>query len=190
MSNLATVLGIDPSLRNFGLVKAIIDLEKCVVVSIEKLRLVETESTNNKRVRKNSDDLERTRMIHKALHEELQGCVMTFVEVPVGSQSARAMMSYGACVGILASIQQPMVQLNPSEVKMAAVGDKNASKAEMIEWATAMYPNADWFPGQKKGTYGGKNEHLADAVAAIHAGLEHEDFKGYLAIMKMMRGVA
>lgn len=64
---------------------------------------------------------------------------MVVVEVPVGSQSARSMASYGICIGILASITKPMIQVTPTEVKMATVGSKTASKQDMIDWATSAY---------------------------------------------------
>lgn len=180
------VIGIDPSLRNFALVKTMVDLDTQQIVSIERMSLVETTTTKNKQVRKNSDDMERCRKIYKSLQEFIEGAVLVCAEVPVGSQSSRAMVSYAACVAILSTVELPMIQVTPNEVKLAATGDKNATKEDMILWATDKFPEADWFKGKAVGAYGGKNEHLADAVAAIEAGLQTEEFKGYLAMMKLM----
>lgn len=183
-----TVLGCDPSMRNFGLVRAQLDIEKGQILSIENMALIETEVGKNKRVRKNSDDIDRCRLLSAGLKKALQGVSIVFCEMPVGSQSARAMASYGMCMGILSQIEIPLIQLTPTEVKLAAVGDKNATKKEMIQWAVARYPDAKWL---RQGTRViDKNEHLADATAAIEAGLQHEDYLGYLTIMKAMRSVA
>jgi Holliday junction resolvasome RuvABC endonuclease subunit len=95
-----------------------------------------------------------------------------FVEVPVGSQSARAMASYGICVGILGAIRAegiPLIEVPPSEVKLAFVGDKNALKQQMLEQAISLHPDAN-FPRQR-GRIVGKAEYVADAIAAIHAGV-------------------
>lgn len=178
---LLKVVGIDPAMRNFGLVKGTIDLDDPnFKLTIERLELVSTETDKDtkKTVRKNSDDLQRARKLYNGVAEFVKDANMVFAEIPVGSQSARAMASYGICIGILASIKKPLVQLTPTEVKLASVGDKNASKESMIAWATSAYPDANWltrnFQGKKK--FLDKNEHLADAVAAIHAGILSDQF--------------
>jgi Holliday junction resolvasome RuvABC endonuclease subunit len=176
------VLCIDPSLRNWGFAKIIIDSDK-TDIEIDSLKLVKTESDkkNAKVVRKNSDDLERAKLIYGALHREIVEYVpdFVFVEVPVGSQSARAMASYGICIGVLASIGVPLIQVTPTEVKLAGHGTKTASKEEMIAWAVKKHPNANWLK------HGGKlvaaNEHLADAVAVGYAGMNSTQFLQALA---------
>ncbi len=175
-----SIVGIDPSLNNFGLAKGIVDLDT-LSVELHELALVTTESntTNKKVVRKNSDDLDRARKLHIELHEFLKGVDLVSVEIPVGSQSARAMASYGVCIGVLASIQQPFIQVTPTEVKLCSVGSKTASKDQMIQWATNLYPNLNWLTTSRNGgqVITTKNEHLADAIAAIHAGLLTDQFK-------------
>ena len=182
------IAGVDPSLSNFGMAKGNLDFDQGhPVFDLAELFLQESKSdkANAKVVRKNSDDLNRARSLHDAMQEFIKDVDLVIVEVPVGSQSARAMASYGVCVGLLASIAQPLIQVTPSEVKLAAVGSKTASKAEMITWATEMYPDAKWLRHKQKGQWklGNKNEHLADAVAAIHAGLATENFKQMTAFM-------
>ena len=151
------------------------------VFDLEELLLQESkpDKANAKVVRKNSDDINRARSLHDAMQGFIQDVDLVIVEVPVGSQSARAMASYGICVGLLSSISQPLIQVTPSEVKLVAVGSKTASKAQMIDWATNLYPNANWIKRKQKGKWvlGNKNEHLADALAAVHAGLATETFK-------------
>jgi Holliday junction resolvasome RuvABC endonuclease subunit len=179
---LLRVAGIDPSLSNFGMVKGTVDLSSaCPVFDLKQLLLQSSQSdkANQKSVRKNSDDIERARLLHNAMQAFIQDVDIVMVEVPVGSQSARAMASYGICVGILASVGVPMIQVTPTEVKMAAVGSKTATKAEMIQWATGLYPEADWLKHKSKGEWvlGNKNEHLADAVGAVFAGARTDQFK-------------
>lgn len=175
------VVGIDPSMRNFGFVKGTIDLnDDNYALTIERLELVTTEidKETKKVVRKNSDDLQRARKLHQAVQQFVGDANMVFAEIPVGSQSARAMASYGICLGVLASIKKPLVQLTPTEVKLAAVGDKNASKEDMIAWATSAYPDANWLRTKRNGvvSFSKNNEHLADAVATIHAGILSDQF--------------
>lgn len=176
------VLGIDPSLRNFGYALMEIDSEG-KIVSLDKLYLVQTASADDKKkVRKNSDDIRRCREQVEGLRKMTKQASMAFVEVPVGSKSARSMASYGACVGILASCDIPMIQLTPYEVKMASVGTKTATKKEMIDWATQKHPHKDWL--RRGGSLVTKNEHLADAVACVYAGVLTDDFRSALAILR------
>lgn len=173
------VVGIDPALSNMGFAHAIIDTETNEI-TVQKLVLAETaaDKKSAKVVRKNSDDLTRARILFEALQNETKGKTFAFVEVPVGSQSARAMASYGICIGVLASCKIPMIQLTPTEVKMASVGIKTASKQEMIEWAMSKHPNVNWLMRSLKGAKVpmNDNEHLADAVATIYAGIESDQF--------------
>lgn len=183
------VLCLDPSLQNLGMARAIIDTDTSGI-EIESLKLVKTEADkkNAKVVRKNSDDLERAKVLYGGLHREIVDFVpdFVFVEVPHGSQSARAMASYGIIIGVLASIGVPLIQLTQLEVKMAAVGKKTATKDEMIDWAVKKYPNANWLK------HGGKlvaaNEHLADAIGVGHAGLMSREFLQALAAVKSFVG--
>lgn len=182
------VASIDPALRNFGLVKGTIDIEDAnFPLTIEKMQLVESSSdaSAKKQVRKNSDDLERARKLQRNMMRFIQDVQMVFVEVPVGSQSARSMASYGICIGILASINKPLIQVTPTEVKLAAVGSKTASKEDMINWASSAYPDADWLTTKRKGEIVmlNKNEHLADAIGAIHAGIITDPFLQAVSIL-------
>lgn len=177
---LINVIGIDPSLRNMGFCKATIDLDT-MEVKVRDVILAETEANKKtaKVVRKNCDDLDRAQILHDALVKECKGYTLAFVEVPVGSQSARAMASYGICIGVLAACPIPMIQVTPSEVKLAATGSKHAAKQEMIEAAMIAHPNAPWLTRKSGGVIVpvAANEHLADATWAIHAGIKTPQFK-------------
>lgn len=178
--NTIKVLGIDPSLRNFGYALADLNLAD-LNYNVTEVRLVTTEATKVKTSRKNCDDLERCRAQYSALKEMEAKAKIAFVEMPVGSQSARAMMSYGACMALIAALDIPVIQLTPTEVKIAAVGDKLATKAEMIAWATSRYPGVNWL--RARGKHTNANEHLADAVGAIEAGLASDEFGALVNMM-------
>ena len=100
---------------------------------------------------------------------------MIFIETPSGSQSSNAMKSYGATCAIIASINPPTIEVTPNEVKMSSVGNKQASKKDMIKWAYNKYPDVGWLFYQNK--LQNKNEHLADAIAVAYAGVNTNDYK-------------
>jgi|GEM_PF-460090 len=186
------IAGMDPSLSNFGIAFATLDIET-LKFEVDDLQLVQTEPEKDKKVRKqvrkNSEDLERARLLYKGAMEAAKNAFMVFAEVPVGSQSSRAMASYGVCVGILAGVAEalPLIQVTPTEVKLAGCGIKTATKEEMIEAMVAKHPNAPWPMKVVKGAktpIASKCEHLADAIAAIEAGLASDEFRQTLAIWR------
>lgn len=180
------IVGVDPSLCNFGIVNAILDTET-LKFEITSMALVESadNAKKQKTVRKNSDDLRRAQLLHDGFQKAVQGASFAFVEVPVGSQSSRAMASYGVCIGVLASCPIAMIQVTPAEVKLAGTGIKTATKSEMIDAAVAKYPTAKWFMRKLKGemVLMNDNEHLADATFAIEAGINTAEFKNAIALL-------
>jgi Holliday junction resolvasome RuvABC endonuclease subunit len=184
------IVSVDPSLRNFGIVVADLDIDT-MKFKIADMRLVESEDNAKKAktVRKNSDDLRRAKLLHDGFVEACKGANMAFVEVPVGSQSARAMASYGICIGVLAACPIPMIQLTPTEVKLAMTGEKTATKDEMIQAAVKAHPYARWMTRKVRGelTLLSSNEHLADAVGAIAAGIQTNEFKGMVSMMRSLK---
>ncbi len=186
------ILGLDPSMSNFGIAKATLDIDT-LKFTVDDLHVVQTEPEQDKKkrkvVRKNSEDLERAKLLHRGAMEALDGYVMAFVEVPVGSQSSRAMASYGVSLGVIAAVANamPVIQVTPTEVKVAGCGIKTATKDEMIEAMVAKYPDAPWPNKVIKGVktpIASKCEHLADALAAIEAGLATDEFRQTLAMLK------
>lgn len=181
------VVGMDPSLTNWGIAEGILDLTTGEL-SEPRLSLVEPEKTRGKQVRQNSKDLWVAEQLAAKAMEAAQRAKAVFVEVPVGSQSARAMASYGICVGILAAIRAdgiPLIEVTPTEVKVTFTGDKNATKQLMIDTAVSLYPDAE-FP-RWRGEICSKAEHVADAIAAIHAGVRTSTFQN---LMRLFRKVA
>lgn len=185
MSRTLKVLGCDPSLRNWGLVSCTINLDTHELTDLD-LTLVQPTLPTGKRVRQNSLDLESAKQLYAATRGLVKDVRAVFVEVPVGSQSARAMASYGICVGVLGSLRAsgiPFFEVTPTEVKLASTGNKTATKEEMIQWAIEKYPKANWPSYSQKGTKKiteTKAEHLADAIGSIHAGLSTNEFQQFL----------
>jgi len=155
-------------------------------LKVVDLKLIETERQVTKQVRQNSDDLRRAKELYKAYSVFAQRGVVVFAEIPTGAQSARAAYAFGVALGLLASCPKPIIQLQPSEVKLATVGTKTASKSEVIEWCVEKYPDAPWIKHKRAGkmVIGNKNEHLADAIAVAHTGVGTDSFQQLLAIWK------
>lgn len=185
MRDFVRVAAVDPSLRNFGMAKLMLDL-RTLSFEIEDLKLIETDNQAGKTVRKNSDDLRRSQEISQKFKTFVSDCTLCFSEIPSGAQSARAALSFGIAIGILANCPIPLIQVMPAETKLAAVGTKTASKEEMIEWAFAKYPKAEWKTTKRNGVLvpTAKNEHLADAIAIAHAGIVTDEFRRMMAMWK------
>lgn len=174
------VVGMDPSLRNWGFAEAYLDLETGML-DIPHLSLVQTSEPKAKQVRQNSCDLQAAEALALAALTAARKAKVVFVEVPVGSQSARAMASYGVCVGILGAIRAegiPVIEVTALEVKKQLSGNRTATKREMIDAAVAIYPEAN-FP-RHGGRVTDKAEHVADAIGAIHAGVHTPMFQNLM----------
>lgn len=188
MNRNLTFVGLDPSLRNWGVAVGSFNLET-KELKISDLSVTCPELSKGKQVRQNSKDLESAFQLYKGAITAAEGAHAVFVEVPVGSQSARAMASYGICVGVLGALRAngiPFFEVTPNEVKLAGPGDKAASKKIMIEWAMAKHPEANWPTYTQNGrtlVSEAKAEHQADAVAAIYAGIHCNAFQQMLPFM-------
>ena len=187
---LLKVVGMDPSLRNWGVACGLLDTDT-LALTIKTVDVIQPVLPKGKQVRQNSEDLESALQLATGAWNFAQQAQAIFVEVPVGSQSARAMASYGICVGVLGSLRArgiPFFEVTPTEVKMATVGKKTASKLEMIEWATTRHPGATWPYYQNHGKQllsEAKAEHMADAIAAIVAGIQTNPFKQALPLLRV-----
>ena len=185
MSQPIPVLGMDPSLNNWGLAYGTYD-PVTGGLSVKTVQVIQPEFSTGKQVRQNSKDLERATALFQGAVEACQNARAVFVEVPVGSQSARAMASYGICAGVLGALRAqgvPFFEITPNEVKLATVGKKTASKQQIIERAVGLYPTANWPMKTKNGEQvpvASKAEHMADAIGAIEAGIQLPAFKQLL----------
>lgn len=177
------IIGIDPSMSNLGFAHGTLDLSN-LDWSVSSVELTQTVKGTDKTVRKSSDDFDRSRLLYEALKAAEAGKAIAFVEMPIGSQSAAAMKSYGMCIQLIASLDIPVIQVSPNEVKKFATGDRMATKEEMIAWAYEKFPNINWLKRGEKLI--AKNEHLADAIGAINAGLKSDDFKALIVMLRKM----
>jgi Holliday junction resolvasome RuvABC endonuclease subunit len=179
---------MDPSLRNWGLCSAVYDTAS-KALSVNYVKTVCPALSPNKQIRQNSLDLESAAQLSGEACQAAHETDAVFVEVPVGSQSARAMASYGICVGVLGALRAggtTFFEVNPTEVKMASFGSKTATKQEMIDWATAKHPEANWPTVKRNGksaVSSAKAEHMADALATIYAGIASQPFQQLLTFM-------
>lgn len=175
-----TVLGIDPAMSNFGFVLAQLNPITGAIVGVPQVKLVSTAGTKDKKtIRKSSDDLRRARELFEPMAAWVELADMVCSEMPLGSQNSSAMKSVGMCLGLLASISKPLIQVMPDEVKLASVGIKTASKADMIAWAVGQYPDVNWLTrnGKVGAPLTNANEHIADAFGVIHAAVRTDNFK-------------
>jgi len=193
-------IGIDAAFSNMGFAPVLIDLDKLPgldAISCEALNLTKTAKEQGKAVRVSSDRLRRAQELHEALLASCDGVQVAFVEIPSGTQSATAAFSLGIAVGVLAGCPIPIIEVSPMEVKAAVAGKKvvkGASKAEIIDWAEKQWPQAPWKRAPHQGRSKGKvlpagrltadNEHLADALASVAAGIQTPAFKQLLSILK------
>lgn len=168
------ILGLDPSMSNLGIAWATYSPDSQSLL-VDRVETVSPKPETSKQIRQNSKDLDRAKQLYDALEAAVASSDLVCVEIPVGSQSARAMASYGICVGLLASIKKPMIQVTPAEVK-AVTGIRNASKTEVIDWVLATHPYLLLATHNGKLSLA-KAEHQADAVAAIHAAMNTDLFK-------------
>lgn len=176
-----TVLGLDPSLSNFGAAKLKIRFDtsqNCKIVGYDLIEIALSSTSPDKKKTRRKNEEDRARAVeHKDFLKRLMvDTDFVFCELPVGSQTARAMASYGICVGLSAWIELPFFVVAPADIKLAACKNKQATKEDMVNWAITQFPQAPWFEGKSQNVLA-KNEHIADALGSIVAGVKTEQFK-------------
>lgn len=184
------IIGMDPSMSNWGMCKATLDVTT-MEWTVDDLILIETESESKKGVIKQSDDLRRAKIVKEGMIEACEDASFAISEIPFCNPAgyAGANFNSGLVTGVLASCPIPLIQVFPSEVKQKATGVRSATKGEMIEWAMGRFPAAPWRMRTLKGKRvpTAANEHLADAVASINAGLDSQQLQQALAIYRGMK---
>lgn len=181
------VLGMDPSLRHWGLSEALLDLSNGTL-STPIGSIIEPKDLEGKQIRVNSNDLWLAEQLSVPVFEAVKKAKVIFVECPVGSQSARAMAAYGVQMGILGMIRglgHSLIEVTATENKRMFTGNPNATKKDMISKLLEFYPDII-LPRGKGGKPGDKSEHIADATASIHSGVRTPLFQN---IMKLYEKV-
>lgn len=182
MAKSISILGCDPSFSNWGMAGATFD-PITRKLTVQWLEVTQPVINKGKQTRQNSIDLERSKQLSKAFFDKVRHVDVVTAEVPHGSQSARAMASYGVCIGILATAANtrvPLIEVNAIETRKVITGKKEATKAQAIAWAMAKHPEAPWPMKSVNGVSSvieSKAEHMADAIAAIYAAMETDTFK-------------
>lgn len=181
------VVGMDPSMNNWGIAAGQYDTVT-QRLTIKTLETISPVLQKTKQVRQNSIDIERSYQLFEGVRKYIDGAHAIFIEAPVGSQSANAMKGYGICAGLLGAVRglgASYFELTATDVKLVT-GNKNATKKDMIEWGTTVFPDAPWPKHKKAGVFvvtEGEAEHMADACAAIKAGVASQQFKQSLQLM-------
>lgn len=176
-----TVCGFDPSFRNWGMAKASLNMEDGYL-SVPELAIVQTtepKKKDRKGRKQNTLDIEAAHVLHDGFNKFCEGVDVLFIEVPHGSQSASAMKGYGVCIGLIGSViykDIPIIQVSEAQSKIALTGIRTATKEDMIAAAMADFPTANW-PMHGKKLNASKAEHMADAYAAIVAGVQTPAFQ-------------
>lgn len=198
------LIGIDPSLTHTGWCIVAVDTVTRKIERLIEFGLIETALTKVKSVRRSSDDVARSRLIATKLNERIcvHGVKVGAAEVPSGAQSARAALSFGIAIGILASLPIPLIEVSPGEVKMATVGSKSADKEDIVRWALEQPGAAEAFASAQPklsskakneweiefagGYLSKKAEHPADSAAAIKAALSSTQFQQLAAMLNSL----
>lgn len=189
------IIAQDPSMSNWGLVAATFntDTGKVEINEMMTIHKNKLEKSVKKALRVSNIDLNVARDLSKGINSffDKYKPAFTIVEIPHGSQSSASMKGYGICLGLLGAVNTQMIQMTEMECKVNALGKRTATKKEMIAYAMAKHPEAKWhrrmFKGELVGV-DGKNEHIADAIAALYAGLESDQFKAAIVMAKQLMG--
>lgn len=185
------ILAIDPAMNNTGWCVGEYDVDTGTLISVSSGGLITTEKAAQKTIRRSSDDFRRANELAKELVELSQNADVVFSEIPNGgAQNARAVWTLGVTLGILTNIPTKgisMVEVTPNMTKMASIGRKDATKAEIIEWAIRKHPELPWYKARGQQKVSPRNEHLADAVGVLYAGLDHEDFRQFVTVVRRFK---
>lgn len=175
------IAGLDPSMSNWGICIGELDALNGEF-EVTSVHVIQPSKHKKTKMRQNSKDVLLSQELYKVNMLLLKDVDILFAELPIGSQSARAMASYGICLAIIGALNENLttvIEVTPQAVKKI-VGNHNPSKMEMIEWAIEQHPEID-FPTYKQNGIryisAAKAEHMADALIAIYAGARTTQFE-------------
>lgn len=157
------LVGLDPSLRNFGVSLAKYDTAS---KELDIYNGFVIQSKPDKTKSQSKQDIQTAYSIFNCLSHHIEQADYFSAEVPTGSQASRAMASYGVCVGVLGSL----ITLNPNfyhctpQAVKKVIGSNSASKEDVIEWVKQTYPSViSWLPKPKN-----QAEHICDSIVTLH----------------------
>ena len=156
----------------------------------------------NKKKRKSIVYFEETKSLARKVEKffRTHPADLVCLEVPSGGKGLYAIdklfMASGMSCALLAEHKDTeVIPLTPSEVKKGACGENggNACKERIMYWAFRRYPSIHWEVAPTKDLDGLEydspvgnqkaesfNEHIADCLACIHAGLKSRHFDAWL----------
>lgn len=175
------VAGLDPSMSNWGICIGELDALNGDF-EVTSVHVIQPSKHKKTMMRQNSKDVLLSQELYKTNMLLLKDVDILFAELPIGSQSARAMASYGICLAIIGALNENLttiIEVTPQAVKKI-VGNNNPSKLEMIEWAVDQHPEINFPTYKQKGIRyisAAKAEHMADALIAIYAGAQTIQFE-------------
>ena len=173
------VVGLDPSLRNWGIAIGSVPLDTGIL-TIESVNTIHTTPLpDHSKISKSTWDISSARHLHEGVQEAIKDADMICVEVPYGSQDVKAAVGRGICLGVLGSLEgKNFIFVTPQSVKKI-IGDPKATKADSVHLAYERHPEANWpiYRGKVSVT---KAEHQADAIHAIYAGAQTKLFKSII----------
>lgn len=159
------VLGLDGGLAHMGL--AIAHLTEGERPRIVWSGVIET--TKDPIGTAAADNVRRARELHAELAARLalHRPSVIYAESMSHPRDARAAamlsMSWGVVAALADQLALPVWSKSPMALKRAMTGNQTAKKAEMIAAVREQYPEVEW-PERRD-----LHEHVADAVAAVHA---------------------
>lgn len=178
------ILGSDPSLTSWGLALVEVDVDTLEMKPLA-IDCITTEKSKNKTIRASSDKLLRARKLSHEYAAWEKKANLNAAEIPSGAQSANAAYAFGLVVGVISGHSKPLIEVTPTEVKKTVTGYNTASKEEMVEWATDLFPDLPWKPGKAYlGKYAKVNEHMADALAIVYTAARTETFRTAATMMR------
>ena len=164
-----------PSLRNWAITACLYDNNGLRVI---ESTIIKTKDTKSKTIKQNTSDIQAATKLYTEMLKGVKWADVICIEVPHGSQSSRAMVSYGVCValiGVIQTINPNIIQVSANDVKDVVRTNKRhkPSKLDVIEWVKTNHPEAI-LPNTLS------SEHICDAIVAIYAAMKTNQFKEYL----------
>ena len=182
-----TILGIDPGLAATGFAVARVQGRSDVIESVLAVGLIESK-VDYDLGNKSNGQVSRAGWLNTILANFVSEYEVDAIacEMPFISPQAFANFAHGLTMGAIAALNIPMMLVRPHQVKAAALR-RSATKRDVIAWAlsvtekdslpwpTSKTPNrlGLTFEGKQVASYA---EHLADALAAIQAGIRTREW--------------
>lgn len=170
---------MDPSMRNWGLSVFLLDLDT-YEMEVTDLQVIHSNKDTKKARLKVSRDAMTAEELMNGIIPYIEDADVIVAEMPIGGRDSQAALSYAMCVTIIAAISvsySKVFEVTPAEVKLNVV--KDATKDQMIDWATKMHPEAPWKYRKVKGEnliIKGFAEHVADSIGVLYAASKKKEF--------------